>query len=80
MLEEILASTKEVEEHLVEVAVKNRQRRGQNEKKRNESDADDDVEEGDHGEKKVTYASLSDAKIDPELEKQETSRRCRGGC
>ena len=70
MLEEILASTKEVEEHLVEVAKRRiAERRGQNEKKRNESDADDDVEEGDHGEKKATYASLSDAKIDPELEK-----------
>ena len=70
MLEEILASTKEVEEHLVEVAKRRiAERRGQNEKKRNESDADDDVEEGDHGDKKATYASLSDAKIDPELEK-----------
>ena len=70
MLEEILASTKEVEEHLVEVAKRRiAERRGQNEKKRNESDADDDVEEVDHGEKKTTYASLSDAKIDPELEK-----------
>ena len=36
MLEEILASTKEVEEHLVEVAKRRiAERRGQNEKKRN---------------------------------------------
>ena len=38
MLEEILASTKEVEAHLVEVAKRRiAERRGQNEKKRNET-------------------------------------------
>ena len=63
---EILASTKEVEKCLVEDAKRRiAERRGQNERKQNDSDDDED----DKNTESVNASSLSDAKIDPELEK-----------
>ncbi|CAL6429502.1 unnamed protein product [Bathycoccus prasinos] len=65
-LAEILASTKEVEKCLVEDAKRRvAERRGQNERKQNDSDD----EEEDKNTESVNASSLSDAKIDPELEK-----------
>ena len=65
-LAEILASTKEVEKCLVEDAKRRiAERRGQNERKQNDSDDDED----DKNTESVNASSLSDAKIDPELEK-----------
>jgi hypothetical protein len=65
-LAEILASTKEVEKCLVEDAKRRiAERRGQNERKENDSDDDEE----DKNTESVNASSLSDAKIDPELEK-----------
>jgi hypothetical protein len=65
-LAEILASTKEVEKCLVEDAKRRiAERRGQTERKQNDSDDDED----DKNTESVNASSLSDAKIDPELEK-----------
>ncbi|CAL6438521.1 unnamed protein product [Bathycoccus prasinos] len=65
-LAEILASTKEVEKCLVEDAKRRvAERRGQNERKQNDSDDDEE----DKNTESVDASSLSDAKIDPELEK-----------
>jgi len=66
-LTEILVSTKEVEKRLVEDAKRRiAERRGQKDKKRNESDDDDDDNES---KEKIKDSSLSDVKLDPELEK-----------
>jgi len=65
-LAEILASTKEVEKCLGEDAKRRiAERRGQNERKQNDSDDDEE----DKNTESVNASSLSDAKIDPELEK-----------
>jgi hypothetical protein len=65
-LAEILVSTKEVEKRLVEDAKRRiAERRGQKDKKRNDSDDDDD----DESKEKMKDSSLSDVKLDPELEK-----------
>ena len=65
-LAEILVSTKEVEKRLVEDAKRRiAERRGQKDKKRNDSDDDDD----DESKEKMNDSSLSDVKLDPELEK-----------
>ena len=62
-LAEILVSTKEVEKRLVEDAKRRiAERRGQKDKKRNDSDDDESKE-------KMNDSSLSDVKLDPELEK-----------
>jgi len=59
-------STKEVEKRLVEDAKRRiAERRGQKDKKRNDSDDDDD----DESKEKMKDSSLSDVKLDPELEK-----------
>jgi len=66
-LAEILVSTKEVEKRLVEDAKRRiAERRGQKDKKRNDSDDDDDDDES---KEKMNDSSLSDVKLDPELEK-----------
>jgi hypothetical protein len=67
-LAEILVSTKEVEKRLVEDAKRRiAERRGQKDKKRNDSDEDDD--DDDESKEKMKDSSLSDVKLDPELEK-----------
>jgi hypothetical protein len=67
-LAEILVSTKEVEKRLVEDAKRRiAERRGQKDKKRNDSDDDDD--DDDESKEKMNDSSLSDVKLDPELEK-----------
>ena len=76
-LAEILASTKEVEKCLVEDAKRRiAERRGQNERKQNDSDDDEE----DKNTESVNASSLSDVKIDPELEKARDMRRCRAEC
>ena len=69
-LAEILVSTKEVEKRLVEDAKRRiAERRGQKDKKRNDSDDDDDDDDDDESKEKMNDSSLSDVKLDPELEK-----------
>ena len=67
-LAEILVSTKEVEKRLVEDAKRRiAERRGQKDKKRNDTDDDDD--DDNESKEKMKDSSLSDVKLDPELEK-----------